>query len=33
MLEGLDEKDRNELMRLLRIIRDNIHKTLKESNL
>lgn len=33
MLEGLNEKDRNELMRLLRIIRDNIHKTFTDSNL
>lgn len=33
MLEGLDEEDRNELMRLLRIVRDNIHKALKDSDL
>lgn len=33
MLEGLDENDRNELMRLLRVIRSNVHKALKENNL
>ncbi|MBP7935126.1 MAG: MarR family transcriptional regulator [Phycisphaerae bacterium] len=31
MLEGLDEKDRNELMRLLRIVRQNIRKSLPEN--
>jgi MarR family transcriptional regulator, organic hydroperoxide resistance regulator len=33
MLEGLNENDRNELMRLLRIIRENMHKALKDNAL